>query len=270
MNAKKCPRGHGDMTLRKVEKNTVFRGVGVSYQSETFVCRVCGLEAGTIKQAAAVQKTIADAFREKKNLLTGKDIRCLRKQKGWTQKALAERLNVGIASIKRWETGLIQSKPMDNALRMHLQGQTPRDAYTGDREFSVERIKRVVSTFERILRKRLLKKTDKLLFAAKYLWYADMVSYRDLGKSMTGATYAALPFGPQLNNYRDLIDEIKAADENSAVALSNEELRIIQKICEKMPTERRVYEAAHSETIWKKTAIGALIPYPLSEKIVSI
>ena len=208
MSAKKCPRGHGDMTLRKLDKNTVFRGVEVLYQSDAYVCQVCGLEAGTIKQAASVQKAIADAFREKKSFLTGKDIRYLRKQKGWTQKALAERLNVGIASIKRWETGLIQSKPMDNALRMHLQGQTAIDTYTGDREFSVGRIKRVVSTFERILGKRLLKKTDKLLFAAKYLWYADMVSYRDLGKSMTGATYAALPYGPQLNNYRDLIDEI--------------------------------------------------------------
>jgi len=269
MSAKNCPRGHGDMTLRKFDKNTVFRGVEVSYQSEAYVCPVCGLEAGTIKQAASVQKAIADAFREKKNFLTGKDIRYLRKQKGWTQKALAERLNVGIASIKRWETGLIQSKPMDNALRMHLQGQTPIDTYTGDREFSVERIKRVVSTFERILGKRLLKKTDKLLFAAKYLWYADMVSYRDLGKSMTGATYAALPYGPQLNNYRDLIDEIKAA-EYSAITLSNEELRIIQKICEKFPTERTVYEAAHSETIWKETAIGAVISYNLSSRLTEM
>jgi len=270
MSAKKCPRGHGDMTLRKLDKNTVFRGVEVLYQSDAYVCQVCGLEAGTIKQAVSVQKAIADAFREKKSFLTGKDIRYLRKQKGWTQKALAERLNVGIASIKRWETGLIQSKPMDNALRMHLQGQTPIDTYTGDREFSVGRIKRVVSTFERILGKRLLKKTDKLLFAAKYLWYADMVSYRDLGKSMTGATYAALPYGPQLNNYRDLIDEIKAADQHSAIALSNEELKIIQKVCEKFPTERTVYEAAHSETIWRDTGIGAVIPYTLSGKLTEI
>ncbi|MBW2105579.1 MAG: DUF4065 domain-containing protein [Deltaproteobacteria bacterium] len=66
------------------------------------------------------------------------------------------------------------------------------------------------------LGKRILKRRDKMLFAAKYLWYADMVAFRDLGKSMTGSAYAALPYGPQLNNYRELIDEIKNADETSA------------------------------------------------------
>ena len=38
-----------------------------------------------------------------------------------------------------------------------------------------------------------------------------MVAFRNIGRSMTGATYAALPYGPQLNNYSDLIDEIKKA-----------------------------------------------------------
>ena len=30
-------------------------------------------------------------------------------------------MNVGIASIKRWETGMIQTKSMDHALRIQLQ-----------------------------------------------------------------------------------------------------------------------------------------------------
>lgn len=34
-----------------------------------------------------------------------------------------------------------------------------------------------------------------MLYAAKYLWYADMVAFRDLGRSITGASYAALPMG---------------------------------------------------------------------------
>lgn len=38
--------------------------------------------------------------------------------------------------------------------------------------------------------------------------YADQVAYRELGIGMTGATYAVMPHGPQLDNYADLVDEI--------------------------------------------------------------
>ncbi len=234
------------------------------------MCPVCGLEAGAIEQASAVQKAIADAFRKKKNLLTGEDIRSFRKNRGLTQKGLADLMNVGIASIKRWETGLIQSNAMDHALRIHLHDQTITDKYTGDREFSIERVKLVIRTFENLLKNKILKKTDKLLFAAKYLWYADMLSFRYLGRSMTGATYASLPYGPQLNNYNDLINEIKKANENLAEPLSKDEMRIINKVCDKFPTERKVYDAAHREIIWEMAPTGAIIPYTLSSKLTEI
>lgn len=74
----------------------------------------------------------------------------------------------------------------------------------------------------------LLRKTDKMLYAAKYFWYADILAFRDLGTSMTGAGYAALPLGPQLNNYRDLVEEIRKADETQAEPLTKEELQIIR------------------------------------------
>jgi hypothetical protein len=76
----------------------------------------------------------------------------------------------------------------------------------------------VLDSFEKELGRPLLKKDDRMLYAAKYLWYADMVSFRDLGRGMTGATYAALPMSPQLNNYRDLVDEIFRADPGTAHA----------------------------------------------------
>jgi len=270
MNAISCPKGHGTMDQKEITKETTFRGVDIHYKANVFVCPECGLEAGTIKTAGAVQKEIADAYRIKAGLLTGKKIKSLRTSRGLTQQQLAELMNVGVASIKRWETGLIQSKAMDLALRVHLQGYNATNAYTGNREFSIPRIKLVIRTFEEKLHKKLLKKTDKLLFAAKYLWYADMLAFRFSGKGMTGAAYAALPYGPQLNNYVDLIDEIKKSDENSAELLSNDEVRIIEKITKAFPVERMVYDAAHREAVWKKTPIGATIPYSSSEKITGL
>lgn len=109
-----------------------------------------------------------------------------------------------------------------------------------------------------------------MLFAAKYLWYADMLAFRYLGQSMTGASYASLPYGPQLNNYRDLVDEIGEADESRAERLTPGELSIINKICERFPKERLVYDAAHREAVVSKRRIGAIIPYSDSANLAEI
>ena len=97
-----------------------------------------------------------------------------------------------------------------------------------------------------------------------------MVAFRDLGESMTGSTYAALPYGPQLNNYRDLIDEIKNADELMVKPLTQEEKRVISRIAMTFPEEQMVYDAAHKERIWKKRPIGGIIPYSDSAELIGL
>lgn len=270
MKAINCPKGHGPMEQKKIKQKKTFKGVDIEFMANVFVCPECGLEAGTIESAGEVQRAIADAYREKVELLTGQEIKYLRKAKELTQQQLADIMNVGIASIKRWETGMIQSKSMDHALRMQLQCTIHADNYTGNREISLDRIKLVAKTFEKILSKRLLKSGDKLLFLAKYLWYADMLAFRQFGKGLTGASYAAITYGPQLNNYRDLVRPVKKSDENTAEPLSSEELEIIQQVAKKFPKEQMVYDAAHREKVWKEAAIGSLISYKLTNELTEI
>ena len=265
-----CPNGHGKMVVKKTKKGVTFRGIKITVPVEQYVCAVCGVEASTVEQAASLQKAISDAYRKATSQLTGEEIVEKRKKLKLTQEALAKRMNVGIASIKRWEGGTIQSRSMDHALRIALGGQGVGDSCTGNRTFSIPRIKLVLKEFESVLSKRILKKNDKMLFAAKYLWYADMVAHRETGESLTGSTYAALPYGPQLNNYKDLVDEIIKADESKAEPLSPEEKRIINRIAMKFPEERMVYDAAHEEEIWKKQPTGAIIPYPDSSELTGI
>lgn len=262
-----CPSGHGKMVLRKTKKRMTFRGVNIIAPIEQYRCTVCGVETATVNQAADTQMAISETYHKAVNLLTGKEIVEKRKKLNLTQEALAKRMNVGIASIKRWEGGTIQSKSMDRALRIALGDQSVGDSCTGNRAFSIPRIKLVLREFESVLGKHILKKNDKMLFAAKYLWYADMVAHRETGESMTGSTYAALPYGPQLNNYKDLIEDIMKADESKAEPLSREEKRIVTRIAMKFPEERMVYEAAHKEKIWKKQPNGAIIPYPDSTEL---
>ena len=267
---KKCPRGPGEMKIENLEKNTHFKGVDISYQSEVYVCPECGLEAGTVAQAAEIQKVISDAYRKEVGLLTGEEIRKYREDFGLTQQALANEMTVGIASIKRWEAGAIQSRSMDNALRSVFWNRQRKNDYTGNRQFSISRIKLILKKLEELLGKKLLLKGDKMLFAAKYLWYADMLAFRELKKSMTGATYTALPYGPQLNNYKDLIDVIKKSDETTAEPLTYHERSILQRIASKFPQERMVYDASHKESIWKDKKSGEIILYSESFELTEL
>lgn len=271
---KRCPNCHAKVSFTKTNKRVEFRGVEITVPVEQYRCPTCEIEFGTVDQTANTQKAIAEAYRKKIGLLTGKEIVQERAKQDLTQNDLAKRMNVGIASIKRWETGSIQTKSMDQALRMALSGQISGDSCAGNREISLARIKAVLKEFESILGRPLLTpletEGDKLLYSGKYLWYADMLNFRETGEGLTGATYAALPQGPQLNNYRDLIDEIIRADEKKVEPLSKQEKRIIAKVARKFPKNQDVYNAVHKETVWKEKSKGATIPYIDSERLSQI
>ena len=115
-----CPSGHGTMKIEKSAKSTKFRDVEITFHTEYYVCPVCGLEVGSVDQASATQRAISDAYRKAAGLLTSEEIRQGRKKQELSQDALAKQMHVGIASIKRWESGSIQSRSMDAVLRSAL------------------------------------------------------------------------------------------------------------------------------------------------------
>lgn len=266
----KCPKGHGVMEITRKERQTTFRGVEITCPVEIFQCPVCSLEAATTGQTTAIQKTVADAYRSKTGLLTSHQIVAARTKLGIAQQGLADRMKVGIASIKRWEGATIQTKSMDTMLRHTLAGETCGDVCTGNRQFSIPRIKLSLHQLEQEVRRKVLKKGDKLRFAAKYAWYIDMLSFRDMGRSITGATYAKLSHGPQINNYRELIDDIMGADEAEAEPLNDTEKRMIRRVAMAFPSDQQVIDAAHRELIWKEKPIGAMIPYTDAYRLTEI
>lgn len=266
----RCPRGHNDLEAQKVVKETTFRGEHIEYEIDVYVCRECGIEIGTVDQAAQAQLAIAEAYKKKVGLLTSAEMKESRDRLGWSQKKLAQMTGLGISSIKRWELGTIQTKPMDSLLRSAFSGQKAGNYYIGNRALSLERVKLVMMELEKQLGFAFLQEGDMLLYDAKYIWFADMVAHRELGRSMTGATYAALPHGPQLNNYRDLVGDIRIADESKASPLSEEELKIIARVARKFSTKNMVFDAAHREPAWKTKSTGAIIPYSDSANLREI
>lgn len=270
MKTLKCPHDNHDMQLHNKVKNVKFRDVDVEFESECYICPTCQAEAGTVEQTGAIQKIISDTYREKAGLLSGREIKEGRDILNISQQELANRTKVGIASIKRWEGSHIQTKSMDKALRDALAGKEGGNIYTGNRNFSLERMHLLLSCFQSVLGRTVLKETDKGLYTAKYAWYADMVAYREHGESISGATYAALPFGPQINNYRDLIDNIIHADPTGIEPLTDGETAIVRKISMAFPKNRDVSDAAHREIVWKEKSIGALIPYSEATRLTEI
>jgi putative zinc finger/helix-turn-helix YgiT family protein len=266
----KCPNGHENLISETIEKQVKFREVNVSIPIDRYRCGTCSAAFSTVKQTDKVQRAISDAYRKKVGLLSGEEIVEKRKQLKWSQTDLARRMNVGIASIKRWETGAIQNKSMDQALRMAFGNEVSGDSCSGNRSISLARIKLVLKEFERVLGQKLLVKTDRMLYSAKYLWYADMLAFREGGQGLTGATYAVLPKGPQLNNYKELINEIIKAKESEAELLTDEEKRIITRVAKKFPHKYLVYKAVHNESIVKNAAIAAIIPYTDSDRLSQI
>ncbi len=66
-------------------------------------------------------RQITAAFRRAANLLTPEEIRRSRERLGLTQAALAERLEVGPATLSRWETGAqMQQRSLDRLLRLYF------------------------------------------------------------------------------------------------------------------------------------------------------
>lgn len=269
MDTMNCPRGHGAMLPEVLEITVAFKGEDVPVREERFVCPTCRFAAGAVESAGKMQAVVAEAYRRKTGLLSGEDIKTLRKEKNMTQEQLAERMDVGIASIKRWETGAIQSRSMDDLLRRHLEPQHVLSDVTGNRHFSISRIRLVAEAFKDVLGRPIIKANDKMLYAAKYLWYADMMAKKMLGRSMTGATYAHLTYGPQLNNYRDLLDEIQNSDLSLAEPLTVAEQDIIRRIARVFPKDRMVYEASHKEPAWLQTSNGELILYSWADSMVA-
>ncbi len=114
----------------------------------------------------------------------------------------------------------------------------------------------------------------------KLLWYADSLSFKRRGFSMTGLVYTALPMGAVPIAHKSIIDLkgvsyeedefpdgsgyrfVRIPDEDYT-ALNSEEIEILEKIvqiCGK-DTREQIVNRMHNERAYKETVQGAVIKY---------
>jgi len=209
----KCIKCNSDkFELKQIELSPEIKEGVVTVAVEAYVCEECGTPLMTDKQMNAFRKAGADKYREKHNLLTSKQIIEYREALGMSQTNFAHYLQVGEASIKRWETYYIQDSSQDDHIRLKcdeayaelnyldiLWKHKQPDVFSGGKRFSFELFKNV-SLF-------LAKKTEEsIIIINKIHYYVDFLHYKINKISLTGARYVPLKYGPCPDQYRILYD----------------------------------------------------------------
>jgi putative zinc finger/helix-turn-helix YgiT family protein len=104
-----------------------FRGEKLNVKTTTMACTQCGWTTLTLKQTDELRRLTADAYRKKHGLLTSGQIKAARKQLNMSQREFAAFLGVGEASVKRWETWLVQEKGNDQLMRLKCKNEIRRE-----------------------------------------------------------------------------------------------------------------------------------------------
>lgn len=112
-------------TIRIVDNHVVsqiVKGEAFEIHSPATVCSNCGFAVRTPEQGAEARQKASDAYRKKHGLLTSVQIRATRKLLDLNQQEFAAKIGVGPASVKRWETWMVQEPQMDQRIRMGSTG----------------------------------------------------------------------------------------------------------------------------------------------------
>jgi putative zinc finger/helix-turn-helix YgiT family protein len=115
----KCLKCNSEKFKReKARFHPELKGEVLDVTVPAFICEKCQTPLMDSKQMNILRKGAADEYRKKHGLLTSSDIIAYRNDLGLSQKAFAEYLHVGEASIKRWETCFVQDASQDELIRL--------------------------------------------------------------------------------------------------------------------------------------------------------
>ena len=310
-----------DRPIRREQQQVEYdvRGEKVSLSLPVKVCEGCGTsEVDEIVARDPVEAAYA-VYRERKGLLTPERILEIRKGYHLSQKTFAAILGMSEATINRYEGGGLQDAAHDATIRacespefvrqqLRLRGGSLSDRQrsrveaaierslsgkkgvvlggelslsTGFRGFNYERYAAVVIWFCRNVKTVTVTSLNKLLF------YADFLCYKIETRSITGAAYRRMTYGPVPADYGGLrermeldgyveIREVKyrngfvgeeyrigPAADSLHVTFSVSEQRALQTVAKSLAglTPREISDRSHQETGWIDTPDRELISY---------
>jgi HTH-type transcriptional regulator / antitoxin MqsA len=112
----------GSTDTEIVSKTEIFKYKGRKIEIPDYKqvhCRNCGESVADPKAVKRSEPILRDAQRTIEGLLTGNEIKAIRKSFNMTQEEFSEILGGGEKAFARYETGRVaQSRPMDNLLKI--------------------------------------------------------------------------------------------------------------------------------------------------------
>ena len=140
----KCPECKKNLVFLKGRHHYTESGLDNIYLDGIDIADCgCGEKIVSISNIPRLHHIIGETLIIKPSLLTGKEIRFLRKDMGMTAKRLADYLGVTKETVSRWENdGRSQGKPLDRLIRL---------TYAGILEIPMKTQKTVVDEFPSIL-----------------------------------------------------------------------------------------------------------------------
>lgn len=287
MECLKC--SSDEFEIKLVLCNPELKNYVVEVEALCYVCKKCGASLMDNDQMNSLRRLAADQYRKDHKLLTSEQIVKYREALGMSQTAFARYLNVGEASIKRWETCFIQDNSQDdhirlkcdeacaeiNYLNVHWKSHAP-DIFNGNRRFSLELLKNTILY--------LLDVASSPLYLNKVLFYVDFLHFKKHAKSLTGSRFVPLEYGPCPDRFQTIfsyLEEkgcIKKTGKHNLEAIEmphldlfdDQEQETLKKIHElaKKDGGKSLYELAHKETAFTKTMFAEPISYVYAKSLL--
>ena len=121
MKCIKCGHVVEPEALRVVDAE--LKGEQVSVTLNAPQCMNCGRVVILGRNVRAYHRAVSDAYRRKVGLLTIDEIESLRRDLNMTLPEFASYVSVGIATLKRWRRGEIQTEALDRLVRLRADFQ---------------------------------------------------------------------------------------------------------------------------------------------------
>lgn len=210
MECLKC--SSNSFSRKHVRFQPEIKGQVVDVLADCFVCNLCHTSLMDPSMMNELRKAAADKYRADNGLLSSMQIKTYREALGMSQTAFAKYLNVGEASIKRWETYYIQDAGQDEHIRLKcdeayaemnfldVQWKTHApDIFSGNKKFNFQIFKNVVLFL-------IFEFQESILILNKLHFFIDFYHFKKYGISLTGVRYVPLKYGPCPDQYRALYE----------------------------------------------------------------
>ena len=201
-----------NLKRKRIRFSPEVKGINIDVVVEAMVCEECHTPVMDSSMMNDLRRAAADKYRADQGLLGSLEIRTYRESLGMSQSAFARYLNVGEASIKRWETYYVQDAGQDEHIRLkcdeayselnfldvYWKTHKP-DVFSGGKQFNLQLFKNVALY--------LVSKTkESIIILNKLHFFLDFLHYKRFGESLTGARYIPLKYGPCPDQYRALYE----------------------------------------------------------------